>query len=123
LGLSARANYRTATGDIDGAIDDLVACERFGCHIGPGGFLVQMLVGIAIEGIAGASGERLHSWRVVLLPYLGQQELYEKIRLDQPWDSPWQFHKEGGYLLSVPQRRSIAGPDDLLGGRRSRRTI
>lgn len=55
-GLSARANYRIATGDIDGAIDDIVTCKRFGRHIGPGGCLVQMLVGIAIEGIADSIG-------------------------------------------------------------------
>jgi hypothetical protein len=34
-----------------------------------------------------ADGNRLHSWRVVLLPYLGQQALYDKIRLDEPWNS------------------------------------
>lgn len=28
------------------------------------------------------------SWRVALLPYLGQEELYRKFRLDEPWDSP-----------------------------------
>ena len=28
------------------------------------------------------------SWRVLLLPYLGELELYEKFRLDEPWDSP-----------------------------------
>ncbi|MFO7906946.1 MAG: DUF1559 domain-containing protein [Pirellulaceae bacterium] len=32
-------------------------------------------------------GEPLHSWRVLLLPYLGHQDLYENIRLDEPWDS------------------------------------
>jgi len=39
----------------------------------------------------------LHSWRVLLLPYLGEEakELYEKIRLDEPWDSEHnrQFHE------------------------------
>lgn len=31
---------------------------------------------------------RLHlSWRVYLLPYLGEVELYQKFRLDEPWDS------------------------------------
>ncbi|MFI5454264.1 MAG: DUF1559 domain-containing protein [Isosphaerales bacterium] len=29
----------------------------------------------------------LLSWRVALLPHLGQQALYDKFRLDQPWDS------------------------------------
>lgn len=34
------------------------------------------------------SGKPLLSWRVHLLPFLGQQELYAEFRLDQPWDSP-----------------------------------
>ncbi len=32
-------------------------------------------------------GNKLHSWRVLLLPYLGYEELYSQIRLDEPWDS------------------------------------
>lgn len=28
------------------------------------------------------------SWRVVILPFLEQQELYEQFHLDEPWDSP-----------------------------------
>ena len=36
-----------------------------------------------------SEGKPLHSWRTLLLPYLEQQELYEKIRLDEPWDSAW----------------------------------
>lgn len=35
-----------------------------------------------------AEGRRLHSWRVLLLPYLDKRELYDQIRLDEPWDSP-----------------------------------
>jgi hypothetical protein len=30
----------------------------------------------------------LLSWRVLILPYLGQQALYEQFKLDEPWDSP-----------------------------------
>jgi hypothetical protein len=33
-------------------------------------------------------GRPLLSWRVYLLPYLEQEELYSKFRLDEPWDSP-----------------------------------
>ncbi len=33
-------------------------------------------------------GKPLLSWRVHLLPYLEGQELYDKFRLDEPWDSP-----------------------------------
>jgi hypothetical protein len=34
------------------------------------------------------AGRPLLSWRVAILPYLGEQELYKKFRLDEPWDSP-----------------------------------
>lgn len=33
-------------------------------------------------------GEPLYSWRVLLLPFLGHDELFQKFRLDEPWDSP-----------------------------------
>ncbi|MDA0810161.1 MAG: DUF1559 domain-containing protein [Planctomycetota bacterium] len=34
-------------------------------------------------------GEKLHSWRTLLLPYLGfnAKELHDELRLDEPWDS------------------------------------
>jgi hypothetical protein len=35
------------------------------------------------------SGKPLLSWRVLILPYLDQQQaLYKEFRLDEPWDSP-----------------------------------
>ena len=42
-------------------------------------------------------GNPLHSWRVLILPYMEShvcKELYDDIRLDEPWDSTWneQFH-------------------------------
>ena len=33
------------------------------------------------------NNRRLHSWRVLLLPYLGEQGLYDEIKLDEHWDS------------------------------------
>lgn len=33
------------------------------------------------------SGVPLHSWRTLILPFLGEQELYDDIDLSQPWDS------------------------------------
>jgi hypothetical protein len=33
-------------------------------------------------------GKPLHSWRVLILPYLAADDLYKKIRLDEPWNSP-----------------------------------
>jgi hypothetical protein len=34
------------------------------------------------------SGKPLLSWRVLILPYLGQEELFKQFKLDEPWDSP-----------------------------------
>lgn len=33
-------------------------------------------------------GEPLHSWRTLILPYIGQQAVYDQIDLSQPWDAP-----------------------------------
>lgn len=55
-GLCARAYYRIGTGDIDGAIDDVITCKRFGRHVGHGTMVVDYLVGVAIEGMADAIG-------------------------------------------------------------------
>lgn len=43
-----------------------------------------------------SQGKPLHSWRVLILPYLQYQFLYNKIRLPEPWDSEYnrQFHDQ-----------------------------
>ncbi len=38
--------------------------------------------------VADAEGKPLYSWRVLLLPYLEENPLYEQWHLDEPWDSP-----------------------------------
>jgi len=38
--------------------------------------------------ITAADGTPLLSWRVALLPTIGQEELYKKFKLDEPWDGP-----------------------------------
>lgn len=35
-----------------------------------------------------AQGNRLHSWRTLILPFMEEQELYDKIDLARPWDDP-----------------------------------
>lgn len=35
-----------------------------------------------------ADGRPLHSWRTLILPYLGQEALYRTINLAKPWDDP-----------------------------------
>ncbi len=51
---SARAMYRIGSGNIDGAIDDKLASYRLGRHIAHRGSMIQLLVGISIEGMAAA---------------------------------------------------------------------
>src|SRR5262245_11913758 len=36
----------------------------------------------------GKDGKALLSWRVAILPYVEQDNLYRQFRLDEPWDSP-----------------------------------
>src|SRR5258708_4198875 len=38
--------------------------------------------------ILNREGKALLSWRVLLLPYLGQRKLFREFRLEEPWDSP-----------------------------------
>jgi len=38
--------------------------------------------------IHGPDGKPWHSWRVLLLPFLGQARLYEQYRFDEAWDGP-----------------------------------
>ncbi len=38
-----------------------------------------------------ANGKPLHSWRTLILPYLDQRALYDKIDLGKAWDDPANF--------------------------------
>jgi prepilin-type N-terminal cleavage/methylation domain-containing protein len=38
--------------------------------------------------IADEAGRPMHSWRVLILPQLGHQALYDQYRFDEPWDGP-----------------------------------
>jgi len=40
------------------------------------------------QAIVGRDGQPFLSWRVAVLPFLAQRELYPRFRLDEPWDSP-----------------------------------
>ncbi|MBQ9456161.1 MAG: DUF1559 domain-containing protein [Thermoguttaceae bacterium] len=45
-----------------------------------------------------------HSWRVYILPYLEHAQLFEQIRLNEPWDSEWnrQFHSQMPSVFAEP---------------------
>jgi len=54
-----------------------------------------------------ANGNPMHSWRVLLLPHLGYEELYSRYRFDEPWDGP---HNRV-LAVELPNRyRSACGP-------------
>ena len=55
-------------------------------------------------------GKPLHSWRMLLLPFVGEPELYSKIRWDEPWDSPHnsQFHDTVVSVYRCPSNPHIA---------------
>lgn len=38
--------------------------------------------------IADENGKPMHSWRVLILPWLEEQALYDQYRFDEPWNSP-----------------------------------
>jgi prepilin-type processing-associated H-X9-DG protein len=38
--------------------------------------------------VADEDGKPMHSWRVLLLPYLDEDALYRQYNFDEPWDSP-----------------------------------
>jgi len=56
-----------------------------------------------------AEEKKLQSWRVLILPQLGKEELYRQIRLDEPWDSDHnkQFHSQMPDFYFCPAERSM----------------
>lgn len=38
--------------------------------------------------IADADGKPMHSWRILLLPFLERNDLYKQYHFDEPWDGP-----------------------------------
>src|SRR4051794_32826384 len=38
--------------------------------------------------VVGPDGKPLYSWRVVILPYLGEKKLYDEFRPGEAWDGP-----------------------------------
>jgi hypothetical protein len=49
--------------------------------------------------VYGEDGKPLLSWRVLLLPFIEQKELYERFHLNEPWDSPHNL----GLLAEMPR--------------------
>jgi hypothetical protein len=87
--------------------------------------------------VYGADGTPLHSWRVLILPFIAQEELYNEFRLDEPWDSPHNlallprmpatFAPPPGKRRKVPPHHTVChvfvGPGTAFEGRQGLRML
>ncbi len=66
--------------------------------------------------LADESGEPLHSWRVLILPYLEEVALYDRYNFDEPWDGPTNKVLLGQMpdVFLCPSQASIAGSTHYL---------
>jgi hypothetical protein len=60
--------------------------------------------------ICDKKGKPLLSWRVAILPYVEQQGLYEKFKLDEPWDS-----EHNRKLIEIMPKLYASGADKAPG--------
>ena len=60
------------------------------------------------QAITAEDGTPLLSWRVAILPFLGQNNLYQQFNLDEPWDSPNNI----ALLPLMPRSYAVDGIDD-----------
>ena len=86
--------------------------------------------------IADADGKPMHSWRVLILPFMNGNDLYKKYRFDELWNSPHNSqlqydHTRHQYVCpscSAPDQSVftnyvvIVGPDTAFPGATSTRT-
>ena len=58
-----------------------------------------------------ATGNKLHSWRVLILPYMEHQALYSQIDLTKPWNHPVnaKFANQMPDVFQCPQRKNKPG--------------
>jgi Protein of unknown function (DUF1559) len=82
--------------------------------------------------VRGIDERPLLSWRVLLLPYIDQEELYREFRLDEPWDSehnirllermPTTYAAPGYLMKRIPPNHSVChvfvGPGTAFEGPR-----
>jgi len=63
-----------------------------------------------------AQGKPLHSWRTLILPYLEQQALYDKVDLSKPWDDPANqaAFEAKVYVYQCPSADSLASHTPYL---------
>jgi len=97
----------------------LLPCTQRGLRDRPHAYSMNSLkqIGLALHAyhevhrkwppavVTDKQGKPLYSWRVLLLPFLEENELYKRFMLDEPWDSPANrklLDKTPGYYLLFP---------------------
>lgn len=62
--------------------------------------------------VADQDGRPMHSWRVLLLPFLEQQDLYDQYRFDEPWNGPNNAKLAGVHVdeYECPEQRYAGTP-------------
>jgi hypothetical protein len=83
--------------------------------------------------LADANGKPMHSWRVLILPFIEQQALYDRYNFDEPWDGPNNHQlvslipppyrcpsdPAGGPGLATTNYAAITGPGTMFDGETS----
>ncbi len=61
--------------------------------------------------VADENGKPMHSWRVLILPFLEQKALYDQYRFDESWDGPNNRQLAGDLkiLMCPSDQRGLAG--------------
>jgi nitrate reductase gamma subunit len=77
--------------------------------------------------IMGPDGKTPHSWRVELLPFLEQTQLYQSYKMDEPWDSennrkilaqmPRTFSADSGAVTTTTSYFVLTGKDTIFSGK------
>ncbi|MGH7140262.1 MAG: DUF1559 domain-containing protein, partial [Pirellulales bacterium] len=60
--------------------------------------------------LADENGRPMHSWRVLILPYMEQKALYDRYNFDEPWDGP------NNSQLAAMMPPAYGCPSDAAGG-------
>ncbi len=76
----------------------ILAVGMHNFHVVHGRFPPQKLIS--------KEGRTMHSWRVMILPYLDEMRLYKQFRLEEPWDS------EHNLRLAAQMPSVFRSPDD-----------
>jgi hypothetical protein len=63
--------------------------------------------------VVDANGKPMHSWRVLILPYIDGDDLYKKYRFDEPWDGPnnRKLHGEIVQVFRCPSQQRLRNPN------------